>query len=328
LSFRGLLLAVLLVLPSSGPASAVEIIGPEEVLRSWTVQRGDHLYLALDGVEYEFVTDPGSPQVSQLGDGAFHPMNRHEVESALFALGALANRLELRVLLLPYPRVHVLDSSCHGQTIVLSPGIREVPREHVWSTVVHEVGHAIQHRRVPEGGEAWLEYVRLRGIDDPRHHTGAAHRDRPREIFAEDFRYLYGTGAATAAGSIENPDLALPDRVPGLVEWFHRTVRNPGAAVLRDDHARAMPNPFRAPQDGRLEVRFARTAESVSAIPAVVHDLTGRRVRVLTERWDEADSSVFPWDGRADDGRYVAAGIYFVRWPAVTGSAARVQILR
>ena len=330
MSFRGLLLAAPLALLGFGAASAIEIVGPEEVLRSWTVERGDRLYLALDGVEYELVTDPGSPLVSQLGDGAFHPMDRPEVESALFALGALTSRLELRVLILPYPRVHVLKSSCHGQTIVLSPGIREIHREHVWFTVVHEVGHALQYRHVPEGGASWLEYIRLRGLDDPRHHASAAHRDRPREIFAEDFRYLYGTGPATASGSIENPDLALPDRVPGLVDWFQRAVRAPATALIRDAHAgaRAMPNPFRAPGDGRLEIRFTRTAGPPSAAPAVVHDLAGRRVRVLTERWDEASASVFPWDGRADSGRYVAAGIYFVRWPALPGFAARVQILR
>jgi hypothetical protein len=328
LSFRGLLLAVPLALLSTGASSAVDIVGPEEVLRSWTVERGDRLYLALDGVEYELVTDPSSPLVSQLGDGAFHPMNQREVESALFALGGLASRLELRILVLPYPRVHVLKSSCHGQTIVLSPGIREVAREHVWATVIHEVGHALQHRHAPEEGTAWREYVRLRGLDNPRYHTGAAHRDRPREIFAEDFRYLYGTGAATSAGSIENPDLALPDRVPGLVEWFRQVVRSPATALSPDDRARAMPNPFRAPQDGRLEIRFTRTAARLSAAPAVVHDLAGRQVRVLTERWDEADSSVFPWDGRAEDGRTVAAGVYFVRWPERPGSAARVQVLR
>jgi hypothetical protein len=230
--FRGLLLAALLLLAGPGRAAATQIIGPEEVLRSWTVERGGRLYFALDGVEYELVTDPSSPLVSPLGDGQFHPMSSSEVEGALLGLGALTRRLQLRVVILPYPRRHVLKSSCHGQTIVLSPGIREVAREHVWSTVVHEVGHALQHRLVPEGGVRWLEYVRLRGLEDPRYHQAAAHRDHPREIFAEDFRYLFGGHRANYSGSIENSNLPLPDEVAGLQAFFLELVGESAEAPI------------------------------------------------------------------------------------------------
>jgi hypothetical protein len=199
----------------------------------------------------------------------------------------------------------------------------------VWATVVHEVGHALQHRFVPEGSTEWAEYVRLRGIDGPRFHDGALHRDRPREIFAEDFRYLRGPALANTTGTIENPDLPLPDSVPGLAQWFRRVFRHPSTARLEDDsnRPRAVPNPFRVPADGRLEVRFTRCGEHRTGDAAAVHDLTGRRVRTLPEGREDGAAIVFSWDGRAADGRPVAAGVYFVRGPGLS-EAARVLILR
>ena len=310
------------------PAPAVELLDTQDVIARHTFEKDGVLFLRVDGIEYELVTDPHSPLVSPLGDGSFHPMPHAEVAAALASLGSLTHRADLRVFLLPFPRRHVLKSSCHHETIVLSPGIREIPREHVWTTVVHEVGHALQHRFVPEGSKDWAEYLRLRGIDDPRFHDGAEHRDRPREIFAEDFRYLRGPALANTTGTIENPDLPLPDTVPGLTQWFRRAFRQPKTARLEDDppRPRATPNPFRASANGRLEVRFARRGEPLSGA-AVVHDLTGRRVRTLTDRREEGTTVVFSWDGRAADGRPVAGGVYFVHLSGLS-DAARVQILR
>jgi hypothetical protein len=39
-----------------------------------------------------------------------------------------------------------------------------------------------------------------------------SHAQRPREIFAEDFRYLFGSDEAVFSGGIENDELSPPTR--------------------------------------------------------------------------------------------------------------------
>ncbi len=99
-----------------------------------------------------------------------------------------------------------------------------------------------------------------------------------------------GCGVVGVAGS--NVD---PDAVP-LV-----------AALLS-----ASPNPFHR----TLEVRFAASSPPSIAI----FDVRGRRVRSLTP--DDATGMV-RWDGRTDDHRLVAPGVYFVRLESVTGPITR-----
>jgi flagellar hook assembly protein FlgD len=49
---------------------------------------------------------------------------------------------------------------------------------------------------------------------------------------------------------------------------------------------------------------------------ADVHDVTGRRVAVLVDGRMDAGSHRLVWDGRAEDGRECAAGVYFLRLQA------------
>lgn len=312
-------------------AEAIRIIGADEVLASHTVERDGTLFFQLDGHDYELITDPNSPHVSQLGDGEFHTMPYAEVEAAAHSVASLTSRLDVRIFILPYPRRAILKSSCHDQTIVLTAGIREFPREHVWATVVHEIGHAVQRGRIPQGGVLWKEYENLRGLNVNVHHNGAVHRNRPREIFAEDFRVVFGSSWATSSGSIENSDLPLPGAVPGLISWFERALTGPTSAALDPDDHRitAAPNPFRASGGGAVAIRFAAGPEVVAPLPAIVYDLTGRRVKTLNrgQRTSEGEM-VFSWNGRDDQGSLTSSGVYFVKWLASPAGAARVQILR
>jgi hypothetical protein len=265
--------------------------------------------------------------LSPLGDGAFHPMDRSEIEAAVRAIRGVERLPDARIWVLPFPRRRVLVSSCHESTIFLSPGIRPVPAEHVHATVVHEIGHVVQHAISAPGASGWETYLRLRDLDEDRYHSGARHRDRPEEIFAEDFRYLMGGELATASGRIENPDLITPDLVPGLALWFRRglqadgTEAPPGAA-----RALSYPNPFRVGSKGPLSVRF-RSVAGTDRRPALVFDLHGRLVRALEDPQADRDGVVFRWDGRDRSGRHVVSGAYFVTWPPAGPGAARVQVL-
>lgn len=326
----------LLAAASSPAHAAVDVLSAQSVKDQFVVEREGKTYLVVDRIEWELIIDPEDPALSRLGDGLFHPMSFSLVRDAITALDRVGRAVRGQVFILPYPRRANLKSSCEGGAIYLSPGIREVAPEHVHSTTAHEVGHLFQRSHAPEGSRAWEEYLDRRGLRGNRFSENAAHRDRPREIFAEDVRFLFGSALARTSGTIENPDLPIPTEVPGLEEWFDELARSPFSLAFPADErgVETFPNPFR-PQD-RTTIAFERSLEDApplgvpGASPhAVVVDLSGRRVRTLSGAAGAGARAMFQWDGRADDGAFVTAGVYFVQWlenPAA--QSARVQLLR
>jgi len=74
----------------------------------------------------------------------------------------------------------------------------------------------------------------------------------------------------------------------------------------------AAPNPF----TGSTELRFALPSES--AVTLQIYDVSGRMVRVLAADRFAAGEHRLTWDGRADGGARLGAGLYFARFQ--TGS--------
>jgi hypothetical protein len=322
-------IAVAILAPPAGPARAgIRVHGPDEVAARWILAGAEGPVIAYGDRRWSLVADASDPAVSTLGDGGFHPMSVSEVEAALRGLGRTAERVQGTLLVLPLPRRETLRSSCEEGVIYLSPGIREVHPAHVHSTVAHEVGHLLQDRAAREGSAVWSEYLALRGLTDAaRFSAASAHRDRPREVFAEDFRVLFG--GALAQGPHENGDLADPRDVPGLRAWFERTLAGEDAPEPAAE-PQSFPNPFSAGLDGLLEIRFRAAGGTAGPATAEVFDLAGRRVQTL--RASDAGTGAertFLWDGRDAGGARAGSGFYFVRWrehPAA--GTARVQILR
>lgn len=93
-------------------------------------------------------------------------------------------------------------------------------------------------------------------------------------------------------------------------------IEAPAACVLRQSY----PNPFNAatvvefgiPDPGRVQVR--------------VFDLNGRRVRTLADGTFEGGFFTRVWDGRDDDGKRSAAGIYVIRMTAGRFKASRKAV--
>jgi len=311
--------------------AALDVVADDFISERFLQTRDGETYLRIDDREWTMITDPRDPSISSLGDGAFHPMSAALVRDALACIDPLCERLEGRVLILPYPRRDNLKSSCEGDLILLSPGIQEVAPEHVHATTIHEIGHLFQRTYAPEGSVAWEHYLDLRGLRDARFAETSLHRDRPREIFAEDFRFLFGSALATASGSIENPDLPLPSQVQGLREWLAELSRRPLPPVRESALVyEVFPNPAR--QGELTEIRFSGSASQLAPAPGVgasrawVLDLSGRRVRELTS---SGSPSRFLWDGTTDEAAGVSAGVYFVRWiDHPQAPAARVHVLR
>jgi hypothetical protein len=324
------LLSAVSLLLAAPVHAALDVVTDDFISERFLQTRDGETYLRIDDREWTMITDPRDPSISSLGDGAFHPMSAALVRDALACIDPLCERLEGRVLILPYPRRDNLKSSCEGDLILLSPGIQEVAPEHVHATTIHEIGHLFQRTYAPEGSVAWEHYLDLRGLRDARFAETSVHRDRPREIFAEDFRFLFGSALATASGSIENPDLPLPSQVQGLREWLAELSRRPLPPVRESALVyEVFPNPAR--QGELTEIRFSGSASQLAPVPGVasrawVLDLSGRRVRELTS---SGSPSRFLWDGTTDEAASVSAGVYFVRWiDHPQAPAARVHVLR
>jgi len=88
---------------------------------------------------------------------------------------------------------------------------------------VHEFGHNVDFRLMNK--ELWKEYKEIRGITDTKiyNNNSAISGNRPQEIFAEDFRLLYGPEDSKVK-SHQNVELANPNDVKGLREFFEKLV--------------------------------------------------------------------------------------------------------
>lgn len=278
--------------------------GPEETLRDHCAFDDDgRLWLTVPGgARFELVTSVHDPVITHPGDGAFHPFDVAEVRAAIAEVRYPLRRIRAEIFLLPYPRRGGVESAAAPGLILLAPGVRPIAREHQHYETVHELGHVVQYTLMPERDtERWAAYRALRGIEDPAvYGPGCAHANRPREIFAEDFRALYGGKTANFSGTIENPDLPHPSAVDGLSAFLLALAGDAPLQVA----VRALPNPSRG------DVRFTRSGGDAVALD--VFDLSGRRVATLPPagaggQWE------WRWDGRDLAGREVSPGTYFAR---------------
>jgi flagellar hook assembly protein FlgD len=87
--------------------------------------------------------------------------------------------------------------------------------------------------------------------------------------------------------------------------------------------SRAMPTPFR--EATTFELALAQPG----GVTLAIYGVDGRRIRTLVAGERAAGVYRVSWDGRDDDGRALAAGIYFARLTArelsVTRTVVRVQ---
>src|SRR5258707_5060384 len=134
------------------------------------------------------------------GDGAFQAFDPAEVNAAMADVRFPLREVSAEVFILPYPRRASLESAAGPGLILLSPGVRMLSREHQHSEFVHELGHVVQYALLPDAdGSGWAQYARMRGLEPGVNSASAPHANRPHEIWAEDFRALFGGAAATSA---------------------------------------------------------------------------------------------------------------------------------
>ena len=286
------------------------IYPPEYILEHLTEKHGDETLLVLDeSTSYHLISHISDAAIANKGDGQFHPMSLDAVVEELRAIRLRDTGLEVRVYVLPYPRREVLDSSAHDGAILLSPGVRPVSDNIVHFTVTHEVGHLYQYRWMPdEDSRNWARFDAMRSISDHGiYNSASAHQNRPHEIFAEDFRFLFGGSMSTYSGGIENESLALPSQVVGLEEFLRGLCESRGAA-LPPAELLPSPNPFNPSTEIQLQFRAEPGPEPVTVR---VLDARGHEVRRLFEGHATSRSMRLPWDGKQASGEPASSGVYF-----------------
>ena len=302
-------------LPVVSPRLAIH--DAAETLRDWCVTDAQGLlWLVLPGgARYELVTSVSDDVITNPGDGSFHPFDALEVRTALATVSYPLDDVVADVFILPYPRRADLGSAAGPGLILLSPGVYPLPSTQQHAEAVHELGHVVQHAHLPDtDADGWSRYRTLRGIEDTSvYYDEAEHADQPHEIFAEDFRALFGGALATSTGTIENATLALPDQVPGLEDFLFSLAGARLTLALG-----AAPNPSRG------AVAFSRAGTAPAALE--VFDVAGRRLATLRPTTGADGGQRWSWDGRDDSGRRVGPGVVFARASDGSGTA-RVIVL-
>lgn len=263
------------------------------------------------GERFDVITDTRDPAIANKGDGVFHPFDLGEVVVLLGEIDYPSLDLELEVYVLPFPRAALPVTSASGDRLYLSPHVREIASPDAAYLIAHEMGHVFQDRYLPgHARDGWLAFRRIRGIEDREVYSEtSSHADRPREIFAEDFRVLFGGPSAHFGGAIENAGLPPPRQVAGLEEFLTGlSTSRPGAldiaAVVN------YPNPFNPETVVRVDLDPGFLARG-ERLTIAIYDVRGALVRDLYGARPKGQSVRVRWDGRDGRGNRVASSVYF-----------------
>lgn len=301
-------------LGAAAGSAGFRIHSAEETLRDWCRWTDGVLVFSLPGgASWELVTSTDDPAISNPGDGSFHPFELEQVELALAGVRYPLERISADVFILPYPRRLGLESAAGPGLILLSPGVRPIDPAQQHAEFAHELGHVVQYVVLPDSDtENWRRYRELRGIEDTGVYSGGSmHADRPHEIWAEDFRVLFGPVMANTAGTIENAEIAYPTQVTGLSSFMQALAGapvRPGALAVLGGGARGA-------------VRLARTGYAPA--PLDLFDLSGRRVATVAPVADGLGAT-WQWDGRDAAGRDVRGAVVFARVRDGLGGTTRI----
>ena len=304
------LLLLILLTPVDGLAGFT-IHSAEEVLERWTVREaGVLIFESPEGDRWALVTDIQDPVIQNPGLGDFFPAEPGHVNQAMDALSFPLDNLSGDIFILPYPRRELLPSSAGQRSVYLSPGVIPLNETRIHALLTHEIGHIVHKTLLPDWDRVgWEKYRNLRGIEDTRtYRANADHRNRPHEIFAEDFRGLFGGTLANYSGSIENSYLTPPWDLPDLEPFYRSLNRSERIVSYRQPPRplRGYPNPTRGP----VGIKLVGVALDLSGGPfdLAVFDLRGRLITRQT-----LSPATPAWDGSMTNGAPAPSGMYFLR---------------
>jgi hypothetical protein len=258
-------------------APGIRVFPAPEVLakHTFSLPEGGIAFRDAAGAEIPLIRDPRDPQIANRGDGGFHPADVGEVLATIAQVPEpFLAALRVDIYLLPYPRSGMLASSADVRAIYITPGVVPYDPAQIAFLVAHELGHCAHRRFLPDTDAAgWTAWAALRGTaDSSLFPAGAPHASCPHEIFAEDFRVLFGGPVARGDGSVENAAIPRPEDVPGLRDFYLGLAGEPIVAAVEWTFG---PNPI---PDGRQGVLRAPEEWTAADIRAELFDAAGRLV--------------------------------------------------
>jgi hypothetical protein len=189
------------------------------------VPAGDKILLAKEWYDYEFEVSP----VNTAGSFTMRAVDSEEYLQALqevqFPLEAVGS---YKIYFLTYKlkdSSSTLALSFQDGSAVVFGNYSALSEEKLHQLAVHELGHQVGFCLMND--RKWREYRKLRGIDNEKvfNDYTEIYQNRPQELFAEDFRLLFGGDKARMAPHL-NSDLQSPDQIPELKEFFLSLVKN------------------------------------------------------------------------------------------------------
>ncbi len=269
------------------PGTGITVYPPDDVWK----------YCSVDGGELVIRFKGAYPWALEQAKGPIFPMDEDEVIDAIKQINFPLDRVIADVLILPLIRIEIRRSSTEGSLVFLSPGTSPYSREHIHYTTVHEIGHVVQHLLMPgEAKHLWKEYLGLRGLEENADNIPPKVL---RELFAEDFRMLFGGDLARFNGVSAMKDFESPEKVPGLVEFMLKLSDRGFSGPIN-----VSPNPFSD------VVSFDFDHWNLGETRLKIFDAQGRFVTEIG--LDPIFKGRASWNGNSSSGEEVAPGVYFV----------------
>jgi len=265
--------------------------------------------LLTDVGDVQRLEGPDGYNVSLLDDDRnWVPMAENQVLAALEAMQGFTTDLDVDVFVLPAPPAEIGCSFARRGAIYLAPGTGVIPAQTVAYITTHEMGHVLTWAFFDAQPARWDAYLRLRDLDPGIYGPAASHSDRPREILAEDIRFLFGGPLATSSGTIENHHLATPDQVAGLSEMLSGFLAERTQLALQAVCS-AFPNPCNPLTTIEMTVSGGAAIDGSKAVLRVF-DIRGALVKTIDGGYAANGRISIQWNGTDDSGGHVASGRY------------------
>ncbi|MCK5406283.1 MAG: hypothetical protein KAJ37_02460 [Candidatus Krumholzibacteria bacterium] len=289
----------------------VTVYGSAELASRLSTLAGEQVITLDDGRYVSVITDINDPSIYNKGDGDFHPFSEESVIDVLSGISHPGMDLDVTVYILPYPRRNLLVSSTTGNSVFLSPHVLDIHPAVCAYIVAHELGHVFHNAYMPDDSPLWNRYRWIRTITNSDiYYSGATHAYRPKEIFAEDFRVLFGGEEAAFGGRIENTSLPAPAEVAGLFEFMADIGGEVVAVIGPKVRATNYPNPFNPETEIRIVVPV-NILVARERVTVRIYDVTGALVKQLYSDVPSGENLYMHWDGRDHNGTAVASANYF-----------------
>jgi len=218
------ILTTLIILTSfplpAAPAETTQytLHNTEESLTAMVRSEGKQAVLKEEWYGSRFYMNTSS-SINQL---AIRPVNLTTYQEALYEVSFPTERFtQYHVYILPYmlqdyPGVQALTFK--NNTTVVFANSWELTEKATHKLAAHELGHQVDFQLMTPG--LWDKYKKIRELHDSKFDIySKEHKNRPQEIFAEDFRIICG-GSLAAEKPHENDELKDPQDVPGLKDFF------------------------------------------------------------------------------------------------------------